>query len=114
MDTEKKYTEEEIKAMETDEISPDELEHVSGGHHLKDGTLVTDEIIDGYAEMFKNSGMSPDAMAIAALEFGFPDVTAPTLRGAVANGVHPADAWKSIVKQILAPQNGILDRFVER
>ena len=101
MSIEKKYTEEEMKAMKTDEISPDELEHVSGGHYLKDGTPITDDVVDFYANVFKGSGLHADALSVSAENFGFPFVKPNSLEDAEKDGVNPVDVWSSVMKRII-------------
>ena len=112
MDTEKKYTEEEIKAIANEEIRKaglkanrelnlDEMENVAGGRNLKDGTPITDEVIDFYANVFKGSGLHADALFTSAENFGFPFVKPKAIEDAERNGVNPADAWSSIMKRII-------------
>lgn len=101
MDTEKKYTEEEMKAMETDEIGPDELTDVAGGRNLKDGTLITEDVIDFYANAFKGSCLNADSVFTSAMTLGFPLVKQDALELAQKRGDNPADTWRSIMKRII-------------
>ena len=77
MDNEKKYTEEEIKAIVTEEIrkanlkqddklSPDELESVSGGVYIPPTHEEIDKTWDLIEDMAKNFGM--DVASIAAAD----------------------------------------------
>lgn len=94
MSTEKKYTDEEVKAIVEDamrkakeklaagltpediiredkELTPDELESAAGGRTLTNGQLITEELGDQYAAIFKARKMNSDMLRLVSNELGF-------------------------------------------
>ena len=94
MSTEKKYTDEEVKAIVEDamrkakeklaagltpeeimseerELTPDELESAAGGRTLTTGEVITRELIEQYAAMFKAGKMNSDVLKLVSKELGF-------------------------------------------
>jgi|GEM_PF-2155789 len=94
MSSEKKYTDEEVKAIVDDalrkakeklaagltpeeimseerELTPDELESAAGGRTLTNGQLITEELVDTYAAIFKARKMNSDVLIITSETLGF-------------------------------------------
>lgn len=94
MNSEKKYTDEEIRAKveesirkakeklaagltpeeimsEDRELTPDELESAAGGRTLTTGEVITRELIEQYAAMFKARKMNSDVLKLVSKELGF-------------------------------------------
>ena len=94
MNSEKKYTDEEIRAKveesirraeeklaagltpeeimsEDRELTPDELESAAGGRTLTTGQVLTEEVVDQYAAFFKEMELTGDVLIIMSKELGF-------------------------------------------
>ena len=94
MSMEKKYTQEEIRAKveepirrakeklaaghtpeeiihENKELTPDELESVTGGRTLTTGQVLTEEVVDQYAAFFKEMELTGDVLITMSEPLGF-------------------------------------------
>ena len=94
MSSEKKHTDEEVKAIVEDamrtvkekaaagltpediiredkELTPDELESAAGGRTLTTGEEITIELVDTYAAIFKARKMNSDMLKLVSNELGF-------------------------------------------
>ena len=94
MSSEKKYTDEEVKAIVDDalrkakeklaagltpediiredkELTPDELESAAGGRTLTNGQEITRELIEQYAAAFKALKANSDVLRMMSDELGF-------------------------------------------
>ena len=85
------------------------LEQVNGGdveYILKDGTVVTDEIVDMYAEIFRARGLGPDALYILGYEgLGFALVEKGALNSAWDKGADMYAYWAEIQKRKMHREN---------
>lgn len=53
------------------ELTPDELESAAGGRTLKDGQLITEELVEQYAAIFKAQKVNSDVLKIMSVALGF-------------------------------------------